>query len=71
METAIIYNIVCFYPKRALQKVISKSTAVRSVIALANRKHVRTFDNFICNLCLFLHLFSNFLNKLHANLKDK
>ena len=30
-------NIVCFYPKRAPQKAISKST-VRTVIALANRK---------------------------------
>ena len=28
--------------------------------------HVWIFNNFICTLCLFLHLFSNFLNKLHT-----
>ena len=28
--------------------------------------HVWIFNNFICTLYLFLHLFSNFLNKLHT-----
>jgi len=31
-------NIVWFYPERALQKAISRST-VKTVIALANKKH--------------------------------
>ena len=33
--------------------------------------HVWTLDNFICTSWLFLHLFSNFLNKLRCSLKDK
>ena len=35
-------NVVCFYPERALQKAISKST-VRTVIALANRKQGQSY----------------------------
>ena len=68
-------NIICLYPERTLQKAISKST-VRTVIVFAHRKQGQpyTFNNFnnnTCTLCLCLHLFSNFLNKLHTNLKDK
>ena len=36
------YNLVCFYPGRAPQKAISKST-IRTVIALANRKHGQSY----------------------------
>ena len=36
------YNLVCFYPGRAPQKAISKST-VRTFIASANRKHGQSY----------------------------
>ena len=36
------YNLVCFYPGRAPQKAISKST-VRTFIALASRKHGQSY----------------------------
>ena len=48
-----------------------KST-VGTVIALVNCKQGQSYSfyNFICTLCLFLQLCSNFLIKLHTNLKD-
>ena len=41
-----LFNMVCFYPERVPQKAISKSTAVRTLLALANRKQglSYTFD---------------------------
>ena len=66
-------NIVCFYPERAPQKAISKTT-VRSVIALANRKQGQSYM-FESSITLFVpyacfHIFfSNVLNKLHTILR--
>ena len=61
-------NIVWFYPERALQKAIWKST-VKTVIALANKQGQGL--SYTCTSCLLLHLFSNFLNKLRSNVEDK
>ena len=65
-------NIVCFYPERAPQKAISKTT-VRSVIALANRKQGQSYM-FESSITLFVpyacfYIFSNVLNKLHIILR--
>ena len=69
--------MVCFYPERALQKAISKST-VRTVIALANRKQGQSYTfepstTFFVPCACFYICFQTFLhvNKLHTNRKDK
>ena len=55
-------NIFCFYPERAPQKAISKST-VRTVIALANKRQGRTRLN-LRQLYLYLVLVFTFVFKL-------
>ena len=60
--------MVWFYPERALQKAIWKST-VKTVIALANKQGQGR--SYTYTSCLLLYLFSNFLNKLRSNVKDK
>ena len=53
---------------KPISHAISKST-VKTVIALANKQSQGR--SYTCTSCLFLHLFSNFLNKLRSDLKDK
>ena len=63
------YNLVCFYPGRAPQKAISKST-IRTVIALANRKHGQSYtvesSTTLFVPCACFYIFFNLLNKLHT-----
>ena len=70
-------NIVCFYPERALQKAVSKST-VRTVIALANRKQGQSYTfepstAFLVSCACFYICFQTVLhvNKPHTYRKDK
>ena len=63
------YNLVCFYPGRAPQKAISKST-VGTFIALANRKQGQsyTFESsttLVFPVLVFTFVFK-LLNRLHT-----
>ena len=63
-------NIVCFYPERAPQKAISKTT-VRSVIALANRKQGQSYmfessiTLFVPYACFYIFFFKRFKQASH------
>ena len=66
------YNLVCFYPGRAPQKAISKST-IRTVIASANRKHGQSYTfgsstTLFFPVLVFMFVFK-LLNKLHTILR--
>ena len=58
------YNLVCFYPGRAPQKAISKST-VRTFIASANRKHGQSYT-FKSSTTYDLRLTLVFNSQFHA-----
>ena len=61
------YNLVCFYPGRAPQKAISKST-IRTVIALANRRlylYLVLVFTFVFNLLNKLHTISRIIDVFH------
>ena len=61
------YNLVCFYPGRAPQKAISKST-IRTVIVLANRKHGQPYT-IESSTTLFVPCAKKNFEKLCYNLK--
>ena len=63
------YNLVCFYPGRAPQKAISKST-LGTFIALANRKQGQSYTfksstTLVFPVLVFAFVFKLF-NKLHT-----
>ena len=61
------YNLVCFYPGRAPQKAISKST-VGTVIALANGKHGQSFKSsttLFFSVLVFTFVFKLFIRASH------
>ena len=67
------YNLVCFYPGRAPQKAISKST-VRNFIASANRKHGQSYafessTTLIFPVLVFTFVFKLFFIQLHTILR--
>ena len=61
------YNLVCFYPGRAPQKAISKST-VRTFIASANRKHGQSYTFESSTTLFFPVLVFTFIFKLFIQL---
>ena len=61
------YNLVCFYPGRAPQKAISKST-VRTFIASANRKHGQSYTFESSTTLFFPVLVFTFVFKLFIQL---
>ena len=61
------YNLVCFYPGRAPQKAISKST-VRTFIASANRKHGQSYTFESSTTLFFPVLVFTFFFKLFTQL---
>ena len=61
------YNLVCFYPGRARQKAISKST-FRTFIASANRKHGQSYTFESSTTLFFPVLVFTFIFKLFIQL---